>query len=1189
MILKRIEIFGFKSFGKKTVIDFSSPVTAIVGPNGSGKSNIVDAVRWVLGEQRVRSLRGNKMEDVIFSGSNLKRALGYAQVSLILDNSDGIFKIDYDEIDITRRLFRSGESEYLLNKTKCRLLDIQNLLMDTGLSREGYSIISQGQIESIVNNSPQERKLLIEEAVGIVKYRSRRQDAEKRLEKATANLHRINDIISEIESRLPNLKRQAQKAENFRTLANELRDIEVSIFVMRMDMLTASLSKAEEDKRGIEYTQNVIISEIEENENKKNTYSKQSEEISLELNASSEELKGYEEEYEISSKLFSEYVQKKNMQLQRIDFLTKELEGIRKNLSAAEVKQKEYEKEITLQRSSCEELKKVYEQSLCVSEGLREKRKEAEQKLLGLEEDLSKAQRSLSAIKENKISLTASKESLEQWSLAEKNQADEKKSLILSLKGEIKENEYAGELKKLKDQLDEKNKNIESVTQKGEILREDISEMLSELRTKDSRLKLLKGYDESLQGYKYAVRKIDELAKTDRYFSEGIRGILGEVISYRPEYAQAISRALGGAVEYIVTNDENVAGRAIEELKKHSWGRLTFLPKNIIKASNVYIDPSVKDMQGYIGLATELIECESEFRDAVDSVLYRTVVADNLKNANKIASKVNYKHKIVTLDGDVIMSGGAMVGGKTKNDDGGVLARKAEISRLEEEISDDKKKYDFLLSERSALSEEYKTLKDEYASLSEEYSSIKEKSDEFILSRKNIIRRVESLSEEVTLSEKNLASREEEIISLAEDIAVLSLKENEGEKHIASLSEKISSYRHDDDGEVFKAMEESSRAEVAYKGSLQKLELLLKSSDENGDSIKTMTAELAGKEENVSSAENMLPQLDEEINLLSDRLSFLSQKKEEIKKIYDSLKGEHDEITSLLSRTNEKILSLLADKAVVAEKVANAQNAVDRIELQTENLTKNMLEDYEITYADALEMNISRQNIIDLSASLQKVGELKEKIKRLGNINADAIEEYANERDRFEEMCNQRDDLTSSKEELLGIIDDMSKNMLSRFKKEFAVIQKEFNSVFKELFNGGEAKLILTDPDDILNSGVDIMACPPSTKLKNISALSGGEKTMTAISLIFAIIRIKPSPFIVLDEIDAALDDANVVRYCNFLRSIIGKNQFVIITHKKKTMESCDVLYGASMGNDGITKIVSVRLSDINEKGELKE
>ncbi len=1185
MRLKSIEIFGFKSFGKKTVIDFTGPVTAIVGPNGSGKSNIVDAVRWVLGEQRVKSLRGNKMEDVIFSGSVSKRALGYAQVTITLDNSDKIFNIDYDEIELTRRLFRSGESEYLINKTKCRLMDIQNLLMDTGLSREGYSIISQGQIESVVSNSPQERKLLIEEAVGIVKYRTRRQDAEKKLEKASANLYRITDLISEIESRLPNLKRQAQKAENYRVLANELRDIEVSVFVSRMDMLENSLEKAKKDKEELEYTLSQISEEIASCEEEKNGLNISLEELNEKIRALSELVENEEGKYSEKENALNSLVSQNTIEEEKINFITSRLELQRKNLTSLNERKKELDEDIIIKTLDSERLKGIYEEIFARSEDARKYREEAEKILEDIDEKTQAVRQDLMNIRENIITLSARKDSLADSITSEKASAEERRKEIISLRENIGEDIFSEKLTAAKEAWEIKKEELEKITGEGESVREEISAAFTSLQTKDSRLKLLKGYDESLQGYKYAVRKINELTEKDEYFRRGIRGILGEVITSRPEHAQAISRALGGAVEYVITSDENVAGRAISELKKNSWGRLTFLPENIIRSQDVRLDMSVKNMPGYIGLATELVGCEDEFRAAVDSVLYRTVVCDNLDNANRIARKVNYRHKIVTLDGDVIMSGGAMVGGKSRNEDGGVLARKAEISLLEEEIIRDRENYNALLGKRSELSAEYKKLKQETDGLQEKYENIRREKSDFDLENRNTLSRISRLEGEVSAIEGRISLKEEEISSIKKDISLLEENSSEGEKILDELLKKREEASKDDEGDVITLLEELSKANVNYLSAEREVEFLEKSIEDLKESITSSEEDISLGEKNIASSRESISDAEKEISALREEMKGISEKKGEYLSELSALRTEHGETSGNIAALSEKIVSLLSDKATVAENAGKAQSAVSKVELQIENLTSNMFESYEITYSEAKEMTFEKDT--DMSSGMQRIGELKEKIKRLGNINADAIEEYENERNRFEEMTLQRDDLISSKEELSGIIDDMSKNMLMKFKKEFAAIQKEFNSVFRELFSGGEAKLVLTEPDDILSSGVDIIASPPGTKLKNISALSGGEKTMTAISLIFAIIRIKPSPFIILDETDAALDDANVVRYCNFLRSIVDENQFIIITHKKKTMENCDVLYGATMAGDGITKIVSVRLSDINEKGEL--
>ncbi len=968
MVLKRIEIYGFKSFGKKVEIDFNNKVTAIVGPNGSGKSNITDAIRWVMGEQRVKPLRGAKMEDIIFSGTPVKKPLGYAQVSIVLDNSEKIFDTDYDEIEVSRKYFRSGESEYYINKTQCRLKDVQNLFMDTGLGREGYSVVSQGQIESIVVNSPMERKLLIEEAAGIVKYRVRKTDAERKLEKAQNNLYRITDIIAELEQRLPSLKRQSEKAEKFIEYKNQLKEIEVGVFVHRMDILNEKLNKTLFDKQSLE-----------------------------------ESLKGLDEQFAL---------------------LDEKYRLIKSKLA------------------------------------------EYDSKIIGANEDIHKI---MEQFEFAKVDLQVSKKELENLISQKEQFGSEDSNYDFTIK------ELDKEQKSLIDELNAKNVVLQNVREKFEKHKSKTDEIVSTLRESESKLKILEGYENSMQGYKYAIRELMNLKNTNNILANGLYTTVGEVINTEAVYAEAITKSLGASMSYMITENEHVAAECIGILKKNKWGRVTFLPKNIVKSNEANDNSGIKNCVGFIDYANNLVKTDPEFRGIIDNLLSKVAICDNLENANKAALQTKHRLKIVTLDGEVLYPGGAVAGGQTKNEDEGSIKRRSEIEQLRKVVKDKQKEYDEILTENA------KPYEEEIFEIRESVATLKER-----------IRNVEDRKKYFSqVSNKK-----------AEEVLLIN-------KKIDELNQKIVGYSNIDN----EYSEQRNKAETYYR---------------------TLIAE---KEKN---------------------------------------NAENDEI-------DKKIRQISIDRNSVSDKLSSVEVALGKTEVEISHLKDNMMEDYALTYAAAVPYKIE---ISDLNECLENIAQLKDKIKKLGNINVDALEEYKEVKNRYEEMSLQRDDLIVSKDELYKVINDISESMKKRFIEQFNIIQREFDNVFKKLFNGGEANLVLTDPDDVLNSGVEITARPPNTKLKNIAGLSGGEKSMTAISLIFAILRIKPSPFCVLDEIDAALDDANVGRICEYLQSVLDHNQFVIVTHKKITMEIADTLYGVSMGSEGISQVLSVKLSDIDKYGD---
>ncbi len=972
MILKKLEIYGFKSFGKKTEIDFDSKVTGIVGPNGSGKSNITDAIRWVMGEQRVKPLRGSKMEDIIFSGTNEKKALGYAQVIMTLDNSSGIFGGDYKEICVMRRLFRSGESEYFINKSQCRLKDVQALFMDTGLGKEGYSIVGQGQIESIVINTPAERKLLIEEAAGIVKYRTRKTEAERKLERAQNNLYRITDILAELEGRLPSLKRQSEKAAKFVELRNQLKDMELGIFVHRMDILNERASKAYEDKEAFENSLSELDNQIEQNDKSYRT-------LQNKIGTYDENIK------RVNDNIYS---------------LMNEYQNARVNSQVA--------------KSKIE----TYNQSLKDSD-------------------------------------------------LENGEYDE------SIK------ELSIQRAKLEKELSDNREKLNSKAVEYDSFRQKAHNLLDDINIAQGKLKLLYGYENSLEGYQRAVQELIRAKQNHPSLKNGLYSTVGEIIDTKPEYATAITKALGGAMSYMVTEDEKIASDCIELLKTNKWGRVTFLPKNIIKPNRPNDDlKEIDRVAGFISFADKLVFCDAQFDDIVNSLLSRIAVCQDINSANNIAKAVKYKIKIVTLDGEVLFPGGAVSGGKYKNENEGSIVRRTEIKKLENLIIEKQTVYDSMLAKSDAPSEdELMLIREDSARITERIKSIKEREEYFF-----------------DIKTKKSAQK----LAFKQEISVL-------EKQLADCFDIDSNY------------------EKKRKAS-------------------------------------------------EDEFAELNKEKEASSKQYN--------------RINDIILALNNEKTAVIENLSKVKTDIATTEYEISRLQSDMMENYSVTYAAALQY---KQNIDDIQKSIVEVSALKEKIRRLGNINVDALEEYKEVQARYELMSTQKTDLVESKDELIKIIRDLSVSMTKQFMQQFELIQNEFDRVFKKLFSGGEAMLVLTDPEDIMNSGVDITAKPPNTKLRNIAALSGGEKAMTAISLIFAILKNKPSPFCVLDEIDAALDDANVVRLCEYMQTVINDNQFVIVTHKKTTMEIADTLYGVSKGKEGITQMLSVKLTDINinEKGEV--
>jgi len=1190
MYLKKVEIYGFKSFGNKVEIIFDNEVTGIVGPNGSGKSNIVDAIRWVLGEQRVKSLRGGKMEDVIFSGSEEKRALGYAFVSITIDNTTGILPSDYSEVNISRRLYRSGESEYYINKNSVRLKDIHELFMDTGLSREGYSIISQGKIESIVNNSAVDRKLMIEEAVGIVKYKTRKNEALKKLDKTQSNLYRILDIISELEKRLPSLKRNSKKAREYISLSEELKDLELNLFVHKADKYKEELYKIEQDEAIMKDTlkeqeESIFILDEKYNELKLKVNS-----FDEEINNANEEIHNFISSYENSKVAVEVNKNKIEIHLENIE-----------NLKDGIIKLEEEKENIINTKEETLSLLKQQENIYDKMTKEYNELKEEVERLKGISNETDRAVERENINLKTKERLLKDKESLLSDSL---NRVENNKFIVTKLKEE--NNNLEKEIEELEnslesidnikneemlDNLDDENNKLLEERYKIEEAKADFREALLEKYNKVKLLKgekdILIGYEENKEGYKFAIKKLFEHAKSNDKLKNEIYGTLGDLISVPEKYMDAIQKSLASTIEHVIVKDEVTASNAIKSLKENKWGRITFLPHNIIKSREIYnVNNIISNAEGFEGVASDLVKYDDKFENIVKNALGTLLIFKNLKSANDFAKKSGHKYKIATLDGEVLFPGGALVGGQNKRNDDGLLSRKNKIEKLDIKIKDAVKDYNDYLKRGNSFDEELKKKDEELKIKGEEINNLT-----LIISKEEDKNRdKEDALEKAIKSYENNKKKIEDLNKADEKITIMNENSKaEIEKLIKDIEEK-----KDEISKISLGLYKDKYLESATKLNEEQLKLYkeeeklrnlnskiydLKTSIENvTNSINNSSQEIEENEENVIILKNEIEKA-KEFDKDYDRL------KQNLDESYKSLIEKKKETNEEFERVNSTLKNLQEERFTLSEKIQKIENKKDKTSLEMEYLQKGIIEDYNLTYAQAISFKKPIENMLEVET---KVRDLKSSVRKLGNINVESIEEYKEVKERFEFLSEQKNDLEGSREELLNIIKDMNSKIEDRFLKEFDSINKEFANVFKKLFNGGEAKLVLTNPDDIMESGIDIVASPPKTKLKNISSLSGGEKSMTAIALIFAILKLKPAPFCVLDEIDAALDDANVARFCKYLKSIINDNQFIIVTHRKITMGIADVLYGATMGSEGITRIVSVKLKDISEGGQIK-
>jgi chromosome segregation protein len=1184
MFLKSLEIRGFKSFADKTELKFRKGVTAVVGPNGSGKSNISDAVRWVLGEQSIKVLRGGKMEDVIFAGTQFRKPVGLAQVSLTLDNSDEKLATEYNEVTVSRRIFRSGESEYLINNSKCRLKDVTNLFMDTGIGKEGYSLIGQGKIEAILSGKPEDRRALLEEAAGIVKFKNRKEEAEKKLSNTDENLVRINDILSTYGERIEPLRIEREKALEFNELSKDLKKKEVSLIVHNIDKMEAELKnyndelnlkvKEIEDKQKELADDKVKLKELEfkiEELDRKNLEDKEQyynlkeivseDEKSIELYR--ERIKGFEER-----------INRNNYELTDI---TVKIEKLKENKILLE---NELDKRLEEQKGKNEAIVKLEEDNIKSSKEL----KVIEEELKVLKEGEFELLRSNSDIK-NEITILNKDISLRE------EKRDTLNSSISSLESNIVINlatykDLSDDIENRKDKIKLLNLKVAEDKKKIGILSANLTKKENELRevngslTKlDANRGMLENLEKHYEGYNRSVKSLMESIHRDRIASASDTKVLGEIFSVDKKYEIAIEIALGAAISNVITKNEEIAKILIGYLKKNNLGRATFLPLNIIRGKKLELDKSIIGAAGYIGIASDIISYDKEYSNIMDYVLGRTIICSNMDCALNIARIGRYNYRIVTLDGEIVNPGGALTGGSIKGKNSNVLGRKREIEELTKEIDKKKEHYSELIKFVQELKEEIKNLdegilnqRDEAheksIELTKKESEIKSLQNDTDALRRNLeitkeeIKRIvnekESILEKVKLKEAEIESLESEnTVNKSKGIELerlMKVKAQEVNDNDTKLTEmKIAKATLDEAIENRK--NEFLRIEKEINDFISKNGILNKENSENKNSIESLNSDIKVKNKEIEENVNKINGLE------------LKFKDEEIikEKLKQEFKEKDNFISNLLDEVRVKEIEVNKREVIKAKKEADKDNAYNKLN-----------EELELTYAEAMDICEAVEDEENLK---QEITTTKGKITRLGIVNLAAIEEYEEIKEKYEFMSAQAEDLEKAKKELNEVIQEMTNEMKILFKENFKILNYNFNETFKDLFKGGSAELILGEGDE-LTANIDINVEPPGKKLQNINLMSGGEKVLSAIALLFAILKMKPTPFCILDEIEAALDDANVDRYAEFLKMFSTNTQFIIITHRKGTMEVSDIIYGVTMEEKGVSKVVSVDLTE---------
>ncbi len=1185
MYLKRIDVQGFKSFANKLVFEFDNGITGIVGPNGSGKSNIADAVRWVLGEQSAKQLRGAKMEDIIFAGTETRKPVSFAAVSLTIDNSDHQLDIDYDEVTVTRRVFRSGESEYLLNGNNCRLKDINELFYDTGIGKEGYSIIGQGQIDKILSGKPEERRELFDEAAGIVKYKKRKAAAVKNLESENNNLVRINDILAELEKQVGPLAKQSEKAKEYLRLRDILKKYEVNLFLIEHEANKKSIAEVEA-KLGI------VNHDIDETrvefEKIKSVYDEKNADIEA-ISNKIDELNAENSQAEID----------KNKLVNHIELLKEQIKSANSNDEHLAERIKAIEDQIA---ERTEEKSKLLKQKFAMTNDLddaRMKHQESENEVSRLTDESNNLQEEIDRRKQvtydnlNQIGLIRTNMQRYQTMLEQIGiRKAELNSRLINFKTD--ESRFDSTISEQQKELDEINHGIDRINEeiyKKAARRNDIREhiKLNEQKLTDakeqamrasSRLESLKNIAERYDGYGNSIRKVMEAKDSN----PGIVGVVADIVKSEKKYEVAIETALGGTIQNIVTEDEKTAKEMIQYLKENRYGRATFLPLNNVSGRVPKEDLSRE--KGFIGYASELVDNDSKYDNLVSYLLGRCVVADNIDNAIALNRKYRQSLKIVTLEGELLNPGGSMTGGAFKNSSN-LLGRKREIEELEEIIAKTKaavtsiqEKTDAEKAESAKLLEEVNALNEELQTEKLKLNTAKMKFDQLETRQNEVKDRYNSNKREAEDIEKQIQEINESLSSLKYELAQIEQDNDEATVEIEQMTERMEAVKielvdrqriaTETNIEYSKITQESTFIEESIKRALrdidryrESIDMLLDNKEDSAKEIETKNSEIEQITDTIKLAEEKISAIIEEVATLKNRKEELNTS---IKSFFDSREA-----------CQEKLVNLEKEQFRLVQQKEKYESAM-------EGRMDYMWESYEITLNQAAQMR--DDSINDEKEIKQTVTETKGNIKKLGDVNVNAIEEYKEVAERYEFLKKQHDDLIIATEKLVDVIKELDTGMRNKFTEKFEEIKVEFDKVFKQLFGGGKGTIEIDEEMDILEANISIISQPPGKKLQNMMQLSGGEKALTAICLLFAIQNLKPSPFCLLDEIEAALDDSNVDRYAKYLHNLTKNTQFIVITHRRGTMAAADRLYGITMQEKGVSTLVSVDLvsNQLDEK-----
>lgn len=1180
MYLKQLELKGFKSFAVHTELEFGPGVTAVVGPNGSGKSNVSDAVRWVLGEQSARSLRGGKMEDVIFAGSDSRHAVNYCEVTLTLDNSGRELPLSYSEVTVTRRLYRSGDSEYYINRQLCRLKDVTELFMDTGLGKEAYSIIGQGRIDEILSTKAEDRRGIFEDAAGIVKFKVRKREAERKLDETEQNLARLHDLIYELKEQVSPLSEQAEKAKAYREISDRLKQREVGLYVHNIANIHSSWEQSGEQLKRLEQEKVAAETELKQQEAAMEKQKWRLQELDGQLEAEQQRLLTTSEAVEKAEGQRDVLLEReRNRHGERERFL-EQAENLQKRLEYAksdlvQVKERLAEKEEEVARTR-QELEKREKHLQSLAAGAEEQLEEVKSDLIELMGEVASLKNDLRYVDEQEQNNRERRQSMK----VEKEQAE-------SLSGDIHkqlaqlEQEQSEKAEALQTCIDDYQALVsrrEKVLATGRAQADKMRELEQKLNSLSSRRDVLKELEADFSGFFQGVKEILKARKQGKL--DGIEGAVAELITVPRKLETAVETALGGALQHIVVQSERHGRSAIDYLKKHRLGRATFLPMDVIQARNV----STKDKElltkddGFVGIGADLVRFDDAYRNIIASLLGNVVIAQKMVDANRIARLLQYRFRVVTLDGDIVNPGGSMSGGSAQKRSANLLGRKRELEDLDREIktwNEEKKALAQAIQahvlEKESIEQRLETMRSQGETLRLEEqklsSALEHKRSEY----KNIAERLERLKSDWNRLVKEAEHFKKRRSEIEAGITEKSEAEQRLNGELTRLEQVIKEQKQEKETESGFVTE----LKVTLAKKLQEQEHLLENKDRLEKEQESVESELRNLTEQKIELEKGLESNNQEKQNLDDKIRDLREEKErvrerlnEIRKVRTEQQGELNEIDAV-HRKHRKALQ------AVESRLHQQEVKVNRLDVELNNLLTALGEQYEMSYELAKE----RYAVPEApDAAEQEVKELKAQITALGDVNLGAIEEHQRVSERLDFLEKQQQDLLEAKATLYEVIHNMNAEMSERFKRTFQAIREQFQKVFVELFGGGRADLQLTDPDSLLDTGVDIVAQPPGKKLQHLSLLSGGERTLTAIGLLFAILRVRPVPFCILDEVEAALDEANVVRFARYLREFSQQTQFIVITHRKGTMEEADVLYGVTMQESGVSKLVSVKL-----------